>query len=499
VKAGRRRWAEVTSHSKALSKEVKTTNRDGGIITGDASDSVAFSSVPAYRALCKTLAEFESLMIMLPPVRTFCRLLVSVVFGIGVAEPGRAETLADLQAREARVREVVARTMPFVVALVAEDSVKHPGSGSGVLIGKEGYILTAAHVTEATRKALIVVFPDGRRVKATALGANRGTDAALVKISDPGPWEGVELGSSDTVRLGDWCLALGHPGGFSYERRPPVRLGRVWRRDMDGALFTSCPLIGGDSGGPVFDLEGRVIGINSSIHGNVEMNRHVAIDTLRDDWDRLLQGKAWGIQGFGSDAARRPKTGATFDREGQDGVKIDAVGDDSPAARAGLKMGDRITAFEGAEIRTFHALMRRIGRCKAGDKVKLSALRGDAKIEAEVELAGPAISEDETPVPGPKIPEMAPPALRLGLALEDTAGKGAKVLRVEVDGLAAKAGLVANDIIIQINATAVDGPTALAEAIRVLQSSDAVTLKIQRGETTVDLTVNRGAPPASPP
>ena len=117
--------------------------------------------------------------------------------------PAKAETIQDLEAREVQVREMVKKVSGSVVAITSADP-KRPGSGSGVIVGKDGLILTAAHVTEATGNDLIITFPDGKRVKGEALGGNRSTDAGMARITDAGEWPAAEIGSSDRMRLGDW-------------------------------------------------------------------------------------------------------------------------------------------------------------------------------------------------------------------------------------------------------------------------------------------------------
>lgn len=426
---------------------------------------------------------------MFPASSSLCRLMLAVL--VAAAPQGlRSETVQELEARETRVREVVSRVSPSVVAITSSDP-KRPGSGSGVIVEKSGLILTAAHVTEATGKNLIITFPDGRRVKGEALGANRSTDAGLARITDDGDWPSSEIGSSDRMRLGDWVVALGHPGGFSYERRPPVRLGRIWRRDVDGAIFSSCPLIGGDSGGPLFDLEGRVIGINSSIHGSVEMNRHVAIDTLRADWDDMMKDKTWGTKGFRADERRRPRTGAMFDRDSQDGVRIENVSDNSPAAAAGWKSGDFLIRFDGQDVATFHALQRLMAKKKSGDKVAVALRRGSETIEGEIELtrAGsiPAPSdpdgEDKDGPPAPKVPNAAPRGPFFGIEVEDSEGKGARITNVKDGSPAARAGLVPGDLLIRANDRDIATPADAADLLRSLKSGDKLNFKARRGES----------------
>ncbi|HEX2746573.1 MAG TPA: PDZ domain-containing protein [Verrucomicrobiales bacterium] len=440
---------------------------------------------------------------------TLLRLSFALITAFSLTVPAlRAQTLEQLSEREVKVQAVAKKVMGSIVAIMSKDP-KKPGSGSGIIVQKDGLILTAAHVTAATGDDLVIVFPDGHRVNGKALGANRGTDAGLAKITDPGDWPAVDMGSSDKMRLGDWCVAMGHPGGFSYERRPPVRLGRIWRRDSDGAIWTDCPLIGGDSGGPLFDLEGRVIGINSSIHGAANMNRHVAVDTLREDWDKMMKEKAWGVQVFQPDQDR-PRVGAIFDRESQEGVKVEEVPEDGPASKAGIKAGDLVVKFDGVDVATYHHMQRLIGKKKPGDKVKIQVRRGKETVDTELELAKPPSmarrqrnaekgkdnDDDDEKDKGPSepnIPEEKGPRPFFGAEIESTGGKGAKVTSVKPNSPAAKAGLVAGDIILRLNDKDVDGPTPASEIIRALKPGDKISIKSKRGETemSADATLDK--------
>ena len=182
------------------------------------------------------------------------------------------------------------------------------GEGSGVVVSEDGLVLTVGHVVAKPGNELIVIFPDGRRAAAKALGANFSRDSGLAKITDPGKWPYVEMGRSDDIKPGAWCMALGHPGGIQQGRTPPIRLGRVLNSGK-GARFlvTDATVISGDSGGPLFDLEGRVIGVHSNIGMNVNQNQHVPINVYREQWDDLLAGKAIGSP---ADLGRSNRTNA---------------------------------------------------------------------------------------------------------------------------------------------------------------------------------------------
>ena len=155
-----------------------------------------------------------------------------------------------------------------------------------------------------------MIFPDGRRATAKALGANFSRDSGLAKITDPGKWPHVEMGHSDDIKPGTWCMALGHPGGIQQGRTPPIRLGRVLIAGK-GARFlvTDATVISGDSGGPLFDLEGRVIGIHSNIGMNVNQNQHVPIDV----YPRAMERPS-GRQGLRQPADLHARTAASTRR-----------------------------------------------------------------------------------------------------------------------------------------------------------------------------------------
>ncbi|MDB6135789.1 MAG: hypothetical protein JWM59_4032 [Verrucomicrobiales bacterium] len=432
----------------------------------------------------------------------FRRFLVLLpVFWFTVLPVAKADTLEEMREREKKVREVAARVLPCVVAVTSSDE-KKPGSGSGVIVSADGLILTAAHVTQATGNSLTIIFPDGRRVKGTALGANRTTDAGMAKITDSGEWPHVEIGSSDNLRLGDWVIAMGHPGGYSFDRKPPVRLGRVWRRDPDGAMFTSCPLIGGDSGGPLFDLSGNVVGINSSIHGSVDMNRHVAIDTLRFDWSKLIKDQTWGKMIFNTSMITRPIIGAVFDRESVHGVSVTEVYDDLPAAKAGLKAGDVITKFDGEHVSTYHALQRLLGRRQAGEKIALTAQRDGKPVELTLELAARAArsSDDDSTaeIPAePSIPTPEGPRPWLGAGMEKTEGRdGTQLASVTPDSPAAQAGLREGDVVLKINGADTPNPTAAADALLKLKPGDKASFLLHRdgADLSIDVTLGKKEP-----
>jgi serine protease Do len=160
------------------------------------------------------------------------------------------------------------------------------GSGSGVVISADGLVLTAGHVVDTPHRDVRFTFPDGKSAKVKSLGIADESDAGLLRITDAGPWPYVELGDLKEGHIGEWVLALGHPGGFDLKRSLVVRLGRIIRLESDG-LQTDCTISPGDSGGPLFDMAGKVIGIHSFISTSAADNYHVPVTSFSGELERL--------------------------------------------------------------------------------------------------------------------------------------------------------------------------------------------------------------------
>lgn len=252
--------------------------------------------------------------------------------------------------------------------------------GSGVIISKDGYVLTAAHVAGRPNVECEITLADGRRVNGKTLGQYKTLDAGLMKITDPGDYEFAELGEY-ALKENQWCIALGHPGGYSGERGAVLRLGRVLHIAKD-AITTNCTLVGGDSGGPLFDMDGRVIGINSRIAELLTTNMHVPVAAYkeRNAWDRLTKGEVWGHL-----PGRDPWLGVGGE-EGAKIAKLATVRPNSPADRGGLKSGDVILEFNKQQITDFPALMQAVSDCQPNDTVTLRIKREEQVIEKEVRL-----------------------------------------------------------------------------------------------------------------
>ncbi len=214
------------------------------------------------------------------------------------------------------------------------------GSGSGVIVSPDGFVLTAGHVVEGREGRRVTIgLSDGRSLPAIVVASNQQSDLGIVKISNVDGLPTSPLGDSSTLRRGEWVLATGHPLGPHAGRPPVLRIGRV-QRVMGGrfghetrSLSTDAPIISGDSGGPLFDLSGRVVGINSMITtGERRMaSIHVAINLVKSAFARTLRGEA-------PDSWDGPPS--AFDSDLHDGRAALQSGDFASAARLAKEAGE---------------------------------------------------------------------------------------------------------------------------------------------------------------
>ena len=328
-------------------------------------------------------AVIETIMKVLPILP-----VVSLVFGLGfgiLTASDEVRNLTDIVKLEGKVQAVSRKVMPATVALLANST---ESSGSGVITTEDGLILTAAHVVQGAEE-VTVVFTDGEQVTGKVLGANYSKDIAMVQILGKGPWPFAAMGESKSLGAGDWVVALGHSAGFDAARTPPIRFGRVVSKGPGNFLTSDCTLIGGDSGGPLFDLDGKIVGINSSIGVSLTNNNHAGIDGFKEDWDRIRSGEAWGKLSMNPFAnPEMPVLGIVFGgRRGNQGVPVEGVVPKSPAGAAGVRAGDVILSIDGSVIGDANKLLQVLAKKQPGDKVKLVVQRDRKDLEMNVVLA----------------------------------------------------------------------------------------------------------------
>ncbi len=300
-----------------------------------------------------------------------------------VAANPMAKTVEDLKAIQTKAIATVKKVLPATVSLF---SAKNGASGSGVIVNKEGLILTAGHVVRGAEE-ITVVFPNGKQARGKVLGANYTRDAAMVQIIDKGPWPFAEIGHSKNLEPGDLVLALGHAGGYDPVRTPPVRFGRVIARSINKFMSTDCALIGGDSGGPLYDLDGKVIGIHSSIGNSLASNNHASIEGFREDWERMIKGETWGrLGGRALDDPDAPVLGIQTMRSARGGVAVSHVFEGSPAQRAGVREGDIIRSINGRRTPDLRRLQSILTNYKPGNIITVRIIRGEDNVTYGIKL-----------------------------------------------------------------------------------------------------------------
>ncbi len=315
------------------------------------------------------------------------------------------QTLQQLQAMETHQRKLAALVTRATVGIRVGAS-----QGSGVIVSKDGLILTAAHVASRPHAPCLIILHDGRQVFGKTLGLNRTRDAGMVKIDATQPsaaasegqpegdggeneqenapaemeWPFLDLASGEELKQGMWCVATGHPGGYERGREPVVRVGRILFTSTN-LIRTDCVLVGGDSGGPLCDMQGRVIGIHSRIGGPITMNLHVPIGPFRESWDRLLAGDAWGTLPGSRPVITGAAIGVRADPSATD-ARIGSVEPGMPAAKAGIQAGDVILKFDGEPVPDFATLAKLVRAHEPGDQVLVELRRGDEMIQLKITI-----------------------------------------------------------------------------------------------------------------
>jgi serine protease Do len=165
-----------------------------------------------------------------------------------------------------------------------------PLGGSGVLVSKDGYILTAGHIFSKAGLEIKVQLYDGKTYAAITLGKDERNDYGLLKIKEKGNWQYTALACSQDLEEDEACVMFGFPGEYRAGRHAIIRIGFVVNKNSDGFLQTSCIMMPGDSGGPLFNMEGKLIGINSRISRNINENCFAPIDKIKKNWEKLVKG-----------------------------------------------------------------------------------------------------------------------------------------------------------------------------------------------------------------
>ena len=326
------------------------------------------------------------------PLRVKATLFLALVIGLCMAPIASAKAFPFNEAKAPAtkddllaIQKALIKSSEKVRSATVSISIGE-GFGSGVIISEEGLILTAAHVTAAVDKELTVILNDGTKLKAVSMGLISNTDAAMMRITEKGEYPHVKINKENDYKLGHWVFALGHSGGFDKERGPVLRLGRIVR-DSETTVHTDCKVIGGDSGGPLFDMEGRLIAIHSRVSQTMEQNMHVPMREYIRHWESLETNQFIGDGPF----ATRPVKGSGFiglgTADSDDGLRVEKVGKNSPAENAGMEIGDILLSLNGKEIDNKDVFKSMLKEMSEGDKVELKILRKNEEKTITLKLA----------------------------------------------------------------------------------------------------------------
>ena len=257
------------------------------------------------------------------------------------------------------------------------------GEGSGFIVSADGLVLTNHHVIDGA-DTIRARFTDGREVNAKVIGSDATIDVALLKLESNDTWPFVNLGTSKNLEVGDWDVAVGNPLGLGTTVTAGIVSGKgraLGHGVYDDFLQTDAAINQGNSGGPLFNLDGQVVGMNTAIiAGANTIGFAIPIDMVKDAIEDLrTRGHVArgyiGIRPDNSKDATKP------------GALVGQVYDDTPAEQAGLHEGDRIVSVDGAEIKTPVELVRTIGQHDPGDSVKLAVVRDGKKMDVALVLA----------------------------------------------------------------------------------------------------------------
>ncbi|MFC5456386.1 S1C family serine protease [Prosthecobacter fluviatilis] len=287
--------------------------------------------------------------------------------------------IAALQEIQNDVQKLLPRVRQALVAIQTGG-----GTASGVIISADGLLLTAAHVPNDPGKDMRIILEDGTVTTAQSLGLDKTTDAALARLKDRGkPWPYVSLSREVAkVQPGEWCFALGHPGGFDKARGPVLRVGKIIKQTAN-SLHSDCVLMGGDSGGPLFNFNGEVIGIHSQIWEGRDQNVHVSMAPFLRSWEAMQKSqviKTWGMGAGGYLGV------ATVMNDSLD-LEVADVIEGSPALKAGIRAGDIILSVNGDAMTDQQQFSATVRARAAGDTLKIKLRTHGKERDLSVQLA----------------------------------------------------------------------------------------------------------------
>jgi serine protease Do len=400
-------------------------------------------------------------------------------------------TLAD------RVKPAVVNIAPVSASVKSGETPRdrgpnNPGTGSGVIVDKEGLIVTNNHVV-GDAKEVEVRLSDKSKFIGQVIGRDPDTDIAIVKITPTGELPTVPFGDSSKVRVGQWAMAVGNP--FSLDRT--VTLGVVSGLERDAVrlsryeafIQTDASINPGNSGGPLFNIKGEVIGINTAIINYAQgIGFAIPSNMVQQVVGQLrVRGKVTrGWLGVGIQEVTAELAGK-FGIKENDGVLVNDVFENEPAARAGLKPGDIIAKVDGRRVETPAGLSRAVAGLTPGTKIELDVIRSGERRTITVDLG--ERKEDAVVASIPSPPPQ--PEVKLGLSVQDLTPeladkfkikdqKGVLVNKVDPGSVAQEQGLREGDLIKEVNRQAVASSEEFKSAVAQAKKGESVLLRVVR-------------------
>jgi serine protease Do len=370
------------------------------------------------------------------------------------------------------------------------------GQGSGFVIDGQGHIVTNNHEVESADK-ITVTLQDGRMLDATLVGTDAKTDLALIKVNSTN-LPNVEFGDSDKARVGEWVVAIGNPFGLGGTATAGIISARgrdIQSGPYDDYLQLDAPINFGNSGGPVFDASGRVIGVSTAIFspngGNVGIAFAIPANQAKAVIGEIRENgsveRGWlGVQIQNLD----PELAASLGLDNEKGALVAEVLSDGPAHEAGVQSGDVITRFDNHEIDSARTLSRVVGDADPAHTANLTVWRNGKSQQLRVKLGEAARGEQVAAAAVPGVDGQTTLGLTLrGLTDQDKAQlgisdstRGVLVANVEPDSPAAEKGIRAGDVITRVNQRDVQSVDEALDALADARDEDRALLLVKRGD-----------------
>jgi serine protease Do len=368
--------------------------------------------------------------------------------------------------------------------------------GSGFIISGDGYILTNAHVVEAAEE-ITVKLNDKREFKAKVIGSDRRTDVALIKI-EGSSLPAVRFGDPSRLKVGEWVVAIGSPFGF--ENTVTAGIVSAKGRSLPQENFvpfiqTDVAVNPGNSGGPLFNMRGEVVGINSQIYsrtgGFMGLSFAIPIDVANDIAQQLrTSGKVTRgkigvvIQPITKELAE------SFGLPKPAGALVNSVEKGGPAEKAGIESGDVILRFDGKVVNSSEDLPRIVGGTRPGSRVSVQLWRNKSTRDVQVVVA--ELQDDRATRQSRRGGKPPATAMQYGMALADLSEARRKELKLEggvlvenAQGAAARAGIRAGDIILAVNNQDVKSVEQFKELLGQFEKGRIVAFLVRRGANSI--------------